>query len=122
MAESMPKTYMKKVSTDPTQKRALLGRQPCCSLSGSYSFLLLRLVVNASLLFCARRAIRNGDLTPFSTSIRFLHKEYVPAFFWWELVEMTRRLVLVGVFVLPVFNRGSIVQVVLGTIFCSIFL
>ena len=35
---------------------------------------------------------------------------------------MTRRLVLVGVFVLPVFNRGSIVQVVLGTIFCSIFL
>ena len=45
-----------------------------------------------------------------------------PWAFWWELVEMTRRLVLVGVFVLPVFNRGSIVQVVLGTIFCSIFL
>lgn len=54
MAESMPKTYMKKVSTDPTQERALLGRQPCCSLSGSYSFLLLRLVVNASLLFSYR--------------------------------------------------------------------
>ena len=35
---------------------------------------------------------------------------------------MTRRLVLVGIFVLPVFNRGSIVQVVLGTIFCAIFL
>ena len=38
----------------------------------------------------------------------------------WQLVEMVRRLVLVGFFVLV--NRGSIVQIVLGSIFCAIYL
>ena len=35
-----------------------------------------------------------------SVAIRFLHSEYHPAFFYWELAEMLRRLVLVGIFVI----------------------
>ena len=43
-----------------------------------------------------------------------------PWAFWWELMEMTRRLVLVGIFVL--LNRGSVMQIVLGTIFSAVYL
>ena len=43
-----------------------------------------------------------------------------PWAFWWELVEMTRRLVLVGFFVLV--SRGSILQVVLGSAFCAVYM
>ena len=43
-----------------------------------------------------------------------------PWAYWWELVEMVRRVVLVGFFILP--NRGSITQLVLGTVFSAIFL
>jgi hypothetical protein len=35
-------------------------------------------------------------------------------------MEMTRRLVLVGLFVL--IERGSIVQLIVGTVFCAIYL
>jgi hypothetical protein len=37
-----------------------------------------------------------------------------------KLMEMTRRLVLVGLFVL--IERGSIVQLIVGTVFCAIYL
>ena len=42
----------------------------------------------------------------------FLHSEYKPYVYWWELVEMLRRLVLVGLFVL--YERGSLMQVTRG--------
>jgi hypothetical protein len=37
-----------------------------------------------------------------------------------QLVEMTRRLVLVGIFVL--IERGSILQLVIGCLFCAVYL
>ena len=43
------------------------------------------LVLNAALLFAARRAIQARKPTPLSRAIGFLHKEYEPAMFWWEL-------------------------------------
>ena len=39
--------------------------------------------------------------------------------YWWELVEMLRRLVLVGLMVLM---SGSMLQIILGTLFSAIFL
>lgn len=62
--------------------------------------------------------------TPFERrlagAIRFLWGEYEPTAFWWESVEMLRRLVLVGLFVNVA--PGTMMQVSLGTIFCAVYL
>ena len=50
----------------------------------------------------------------------FLHKEYVPTCFWWELAEMLRRFLLVGIFV--VVEPGKVMQIVAGTIVCGVYL
>ena len=42
------------------------------------------LVLNGSLLFCARRAILSGKPTTLSRSLAFLYREYEPDYFWWE--------------------------------------
>ena len=78
------------------------------------------LVVYGALLFAARTAIRKGKSTLLSEATRFLHREYESDFFWWELMEMARRVVLVGIMVLV--WRGSITQLVLATVLNQIFL
>ena len=67
-------------------------------------------MLNALLLFLARKSIRSGDKAPttLSSSIHFLYNEYEPDFFWWELMEMLRRFFLVGVLV--VVEPGSVTQ------------
>ena len=92
----------------------------CIRDSIIYCFGLFAL--NAMLLFLARKPIlaKRPTATPLSRAIRFLYREYEPWAFWWELMEMARRLVLVGIFVL--IQRGSIVQIVLGTIFSAVYL
>jgi hypothetical protein len=40
--------------------------------------------------------------------------------FWWELCEMARRLILVGVFIL--IEQGSIMQIMIGTAFCAAYM
>ena len=42
--------------------------------------------------------------------------QYAGAFFWWELMEMTRRVFLVGIMVLVM--RGTLSQLVIASIFC----
>ena len=54
------------------------------------------LAVNGLLLFLARKAILTKTPTPLSNAIYFLYREFEPWAFWWELVEMLRRVVLVG--------------------------
>ena len=84
-------------------------------------------VLNSSLLFCARKAIIKKRSTTLSRATAFLHKEFqvcsfranpwllcvhidatscaLPSLraklhlFWWELVEMLRRFLLVGLMV-----------------------
>lgn len=58
------------------------------------------ILLSASLLWRARRAILSARPTPLSRAIEFLHHEYEPSMFWWELLEMFRRFVLVGLMVL----------------------
>jgi hypothetical protein len=82
-----------------------------------YPFGLLVLV--AALLFASRHAIYNGDPTPLSDATAFLHREYDPPFFWWEILEMVRRLVLVGLMIL--YRRGSITQLVFAMLFSAIY-
>jgi len=79
------------------------------------------LVVCTVLLLCARKAVRSGNPTRLSTAIAFLHQEYRPMVFWWELMEMLRRLLLLGLLAfLPA--RGSLAQVACGALVCSLYL
>jgi len=77
------------------------------------------LMLNGGLLFAARRAIRCNDPTTLSCATAFLHRDYDKDFFWWELVEMLRRFVLVGLLVLA---QGSIMQIIMGTLLAAAFL
>ena len=77
------------------------------------------LLLNGALLCAARHAILTGRHTLLSRSIAFLYREYESQFFWWELVEMLRRFVLVGCMVLA---QGSMLQLVMGTLLSAIFL
>ena len=77
------------------------------------------LALNASLLFAARHAILKKRPTKLSSAISFLYREYETHFFWWELVEMLRRFVLVGLMVLA---QGSMLQLIMGTLLSAVFL
>lgn len=75
------------------------------------------------LLMLARSAIVADKPTRLSTAVAFLHREYEPIMFWWELMEMARRVVLVGVFVvLPWDLQGSIEQLAYGTMVTLVYL
>ena len=50
----------------------------------------------------------------------FLHREFKPIFFWWELAEKARRFILVGLFV--VVKPGTVTQVFLAVLTCASFL
>ena len=76
-------------------------------------------VINAALLYAARKAIVSKRPTTLSKAISFLHAEYDLTLFWWELVELFRRFVLVGVMVL---GQGSMMQLVIGTLLAAVFL
>ena len=69
------------------------------------------LVTFAALLWRTRRAILSEKHTPLSRAVSFLYREYKPHMFWWELVEMLRRFVLVGIMVRA---QGSMRQLILG--------
>ena len=79
-------------------------------------------MLNAALLFCSRNAILLDKPTALSKAIRFLHKEYEPHIFWWELVEMLRRFLLVGLYVIWPFVQGSIMQVAVANLTAILFL
>ena len=56
-------------------------------------------------LFPSRQALRQGRRTRMVQATAFLHKEYNPTFFWWEIVTLTQRLVLTGwVLLIPIEN------------------
>lgn len=45
------------------------------------------IILNGALLFCAREAILAGKSTTLSRATAFLHREFEPWAFWWELVS-----------------------------------
>jgi len=77
------------------------------------------LFINALLLWHARHAILNDKPTARSLAVAFLYREYEPSFYWWELVEMIRRFVLVGLMVL---FQDTMMQLVVGTTLSAAFL
>ncbi|KAL1519826.1 hypothetical protein AB1Y20_023332 [Prymnesium parvum] len=73
----------------------------------------------AALLHANRRAIRAGVVTTGSHAIRFLHHDYEPHAFFWEPLEMARKVVLTGgVLVIPeTMEQGRVLTCLLLSIF-----
>ena len=77
-------------------------------------------VAYVALLYKARHAVWTGRRTKLSQSITFLTEEYAPTFFFWELVEVLKKLILVGV--MSVVMPGAINQLVLAFVIALCFL
>lgn len=78
-------------------------------------------VLFALALARARRAIQTGAQTPLSTAIRYLHGHYERRVFYWELIELLRRLVLVGILLIAP-GQGTIEQLAIGTLVAVVYL
>jgi len=73
------------------------------------------------LLYAARKAIIDERPTRLSNALQFLHREYVPICYWWEMMEMARRVLLVGL-LLVVVSPGSVLQAVVAQLANTAFL
>ena len=78
------------------------------------------LLTSFILLLRAREAIRSKETTPLSKAIAFLWREFKPEYFWWECIELLKRVVLVGLMQLAWY--GEVLQVLLGTLLAVSFL
>ena len=63
----------------------------------------------AALLYRGRVAIQTNRPSSFSLAIAFLYRDYTPRCYWFELLEMSRRFLLIGVF--TIVQPGSVRQV-----------
>ena len=58
--------------------------------------------------------------TPLSTALAFLYRDFTAGFFWWEFVDVTKKLCLVGFFFM--LHRGHLVQLIAATCLALILL
>ena len=75
----------------------------------------------AFLLYKARTELRSHHTTRLTECLAFLHGVFKAEFFWWELVCVSQKLVLVGFLVLTTFHPGSLTQLVLGLVAALLF-
>ena len=64
-----------------------------------------------TLLLIARKPITAADqfeATPLSSSLAFLYHDYKPTFFWWDFVDVSKKVTLIGFF--RSLRPGSLVQ------------
>ena len=78
--------------------------------------------LNGGLLVLARQAILKEKPTQLSRAIGFLHSEYLPVMYLWELMEMARRFLLVGLFGIGPYHKGSMMQLAVAALMCVVFL
>ena len=78
--------------------------------------------LNGALLLTSRNAIVSGVPTTLSRATAFLHREYKPTAYLWELAEMSRRFLLVGAYVVGPYHPGGVMQLALAAITVLIFL
>ena len=79
----------------------------------------------AMLLFRVRTTIRRDSREhlegTLAGSIAFLYREYEHQYWWWELVEMARRFLLVGLFVTTPAKRGSVMQIAVAAVVSLVY-
>ena len=88
----------------------------------------------ALLLFASRHSVAAGDKGPgwlramrsalcrHSAALNFLTANYRAAYFWWELVETAKKLLLASFFALPFMGHGTLVQLLVALALQLVFL
>jgi len=74
-----------------------------------------------ALLLKCREALMHDRSTPLTRATRFLHKEYLPGFFWFEALELLRKGYFVG-FTTIVFRPGTISQQIASVLIALVWL
>jgi len=73
----------------------------------------------ACLLYACRLTIQNGEETPLSASLAFLHISLHPWALWWPLIEAARALLLTGF--LALIEPGELFQMLCGLVVAFAF-
>ena len=74
----------------------------------------------ALLLFYKRRAIMEQVCTPLADALAFLHSDFKPSCYWWELINLAQKLFVVGfaTLIMP----GNMMQLVIVKLVMVVFL
>jgi len=75
----------------------------------------------ALLLLAARGAIQRSEQTRLTCAISFLYQEYRHDCYWWEVMEMARRFLLVGLYTRTP-PQGSLSQITTAALTCVVYL
>ena len=78
------------------------------------------LVLYSSLLAGCAKPLRATTQTALTRATGFLHREYTLTFYWWEALELARKLVLTGA-VLLIPEERAFVRLVVATLICSCY-
>ena len=78
------------------------------------------LVLFTSLLAACYKPLQANTPTALTRATGFLHREYEKTYFWWEALELARKLVLTG-FVLLIPEERAFVRLVVATLICSFY-
>ena len=78
------------------------------------------MVLFTSLLAACYKPLQAKRPSALTRATTFLHREYKATFYWWEAVELARKLVLTG-FVLLIPEERAFVRLVVATLVCSFY-
>ena len=78
------------------------------------------LVLFTALLFACHKPLQAKTPTALTRATAFLHREYKTTFYWWEALELARKLVLTG-FVLLIPEENALLRLVVATLICSFY-
>ena len=77
-------------------------------------------VLFSSLLAMCYKAMQTNTPTDLSRAAAFLHREYEVGWYWWEALELLRKIVLTGLVVLVPEERAFL-RLVIATLICSCY-
>ena len=78
------------------------------------------LVLFTSLLAACYKPLQAKSPNALTRATAFLHREYEQTWYWWEAVELARKLVLTG-FVLLIPEKNAFLRLVVATLVCSCY-
>ncbi|EOD04884.1 hypothetical protein EMIHUDRAFT_220686 [Emiliania huxleyi CCMP1516] len=78
------------------------------------------LVLFTALLAACYKPLQAKTPTALTRATAFLHREYKTTWYWWEALELARKLVLTG-FVLLIPEENALLRLVVATLICSCY-
>ena len=78
------------------------------------------LVLFTSLLAACYKPLQAKTPNALTRATAFLHREYEKTWYWWEAVELARKLVLTG-FVLLIPEKNAFLRLMVATLVCSCY-